>query len=348
MSKTVAHRAALLLAALAACLALAAGAGAATIHSDPADGTFVNGYGGWTNTSSCGVLCTVTNSHDTAGASTPGSLKTAYTTTVGVLTTVTGTSTFSSPDFTWNGASPDAASLTFARKASIAGLLASSGTAASEVAIVDDTSATTTVVVNEPLTVSDTAFLTRTLAVPPSVLASGDSYHLEITTSFSAPASVLGNNSVNYDDVALGTTTADPAGGFLVPDSTGQNGGGSGANGTNGTGTDGTNGANGTNGTNGGIKTPAAKKKVVSIRLVAARKATYARGHVLTLKVRALRSKTAVKSLAITVKAGGKSYRLVTSKTGYATLRLKPTAKTLKVAYRVGNAQIATLVTRTR
>ena len=95
--------------------------------------TFANGAGGWTATSSCAPLCSVANTIDPGpGASGPGSATVIYTTLAGLLGGLaSGTSTWTSPSFTWPGAAPDHATVSLARKAAIGGLLSAGGSASS-------------------------------------------------------------------------------------------------------------------------------------------------------------------------------------------------------------------------
>ena len=128
-------------AALAALTALPASA-AAQVESPALNGSF-SAYGGWTATASCAPMCTVTNTLDlTTGAGAPGSATVIYTTLAGLLGGLaSGTSTWTSPAFTWSAATPEEASLTFARKASIGGLLTVGGTASARIQLRDSTPA---------------------------------------------------------------------------------------------------------------------------------------------------------------------------------------------------------------
>src|SRR6478752_5226190 len=89
--------------------ALAPASAAATEVAVPAlDATFAAGPGGWTATSSCAPLCSVANAVDpNAGASEPGSATVIYTSLGGLLGGLAaGTSTWTSPSFTWTHAAP--------------------------------------------------------------------------------------------------------------------------------------------------------------------------------------------------------------------------------------------------
>ena len=112
-------------AALAAAAFVPAQAGASESDAPALAGTFANGAGGWVSTSSCAPLCSVANTIDPGpGASDPGSATVIYTTLAGLLGGLaSGTSTWTSPSFTWSGAAPDHATVSLARKASISGLL---------------------------------------------------------------------------------------------------------------------------------------------------------------------------------------------------------------------------------
>jgi hypothetical protein len=190
--------------------------------------TFANGSGGWTATSSCAPLCSVTNTVDPGpGASGPGSATVIYTTLAGLLGGLaSGTSTWTSPSFAWPEPTPDHATLSLARKAAVSGLLAVGGTASSRIQLDDLTAGTVTTIANEGISTADSSFVTHTLALDPSVLKQAHSYRVRLTTNLSA-AALLSGIRVSYDDVGL-SGTAEPAGGT----GTGGTGGTGGSGGT--------------------------------------------------------------------------------------------------------------------
>jgi hypothetical protein len=306
-------------AAVAAVAAAPAVAEAAQVEVTAVDGTFAAGDGGWTSSSSCAPLCTVTNAIDpVAGASTPGSATIAYSALAGLLGGLAaGTSTWASPSFAWAATTPGSAAITFARKAAIGNLLAVGGTATMRVQIRDETTSTTTTVASDGLSAADGAFATRSLTLDPTLLRQGHSYRVLVTTSLSA-AALLSNIRVAIDDVRLTAMVTAPDGSVT--------GGGSSS--------DPATGATG--------QAPASGA-AAGIRLSAPATVRFAPGRRLPLRVRALRAGRAVAGLTVTLRAGRTVFRLVTGSDGYASIGLLRRARTaLRVTFRAGAATAAT------
>ena len=162
-------------AALAATAVAPAAAAATQIDVTALNGSFAGGDGGWSSTSACAPLCTVTNTVDGGpGASTPGSATAVYTTLAGLLGGLaSGTSTWTSPGFTWANATPESAVLTFARRASIDSLLAAGGSAALRLQLRDQTTGTLTTLASDGISTADASFSTHSLPIDPSLLQPG-------------------------------------------------------------------------------------------------------------------------------------------------------------------------------
>jgi hypothetical protein len=291
------------------------------------ESTFSDGAGNWTATSACAPLCSVTNTIDaSSGASSPGSASVVYTTLGGLLGGLaTGTSTWKSPSFTWSSASPDHATLSFARKAAVSSLLAVGGSASSRIQLDDLTTDTTTTVVTQGISAADTSFVARAQSIDPSLLKQSHSYSLLVTTNLSA-AALLSNIRVAYDDINLvGTVESAGAGG---------------AGGTGGTGD-----AGGTGGTGGGAGagTPGGAAAAGALRLSAPRVVHFQRGRSVTLRVRAARAGKAVNHLAISVRFGNTIRRASTGRGGVATLKVSlKAAGPVRITFRAGSARATT------
>jgi hypothetical protein len=173
------------------------------------------------------AACTITDGVDATTGNPAGSLQTSYETAVNLLTLAQGTSTFSSPSFTI--ATPPGAikgaTFTLDDEAQIAALLDVGGQAVTSANLINDSTSTTIPLYSETLSCGplvlltptcSTNFTTHAVAVPPSDLISGDSYHIDLTTQFTSTLiqAALGAVTVNYDTVGLiaddGTATGGP------------------------------------------------------------------------------------------------------------------------------------------
>ena len=97
------------------------------------------------------------------GASGPGSATVIYTALSGLLGSLAaGTSTWTSPSFTWQDATPAHATVSLARKAAIGSLLTAGGSASSRVQLDDLTAGTVTTVTSDDISSADASFVTRT------------------------------------------------------------------------------------------------------------------------------------------------------------------------------------------
>lgn len=192
---------------------LAAPAVADTTYPQTGGATFDSDTQGWKDVEhSCtllvlpSTLCSTSNTYGgEKGATAPGSIKASYTSTVGLLNLLTGTSVWRSPEFTaaFNATSP--ATLRFARAASIQALLDVGGQASTQVRLVDLTAGTTTNLYTTPITTASTDFRNEAVSVPAGLLRQGRKYTLDFVTTFTATtlSAVNPQTDVFYDDIAL-------------------------------------------------------------------------------------------------------------------------------------------------
>lgn len=204
-----------LAAALAALTALFAAAPAVADTTYPTSGgsNFDSDTQGWQDAEhSCtllilpSTLCQTTNTYGgERGATKAGSLKASYTSTVGLLGLLTGTSVWRSPDFTAAFDARSVSTLRFARAANIQALLQIGGQATTQVRLVDRTTNTTTNLYSTPITTGATDFRNESVAVPENLLRQGRTYRLELVTTFTTSVLQALNGTVDvfYDDLAL-------------------------------------------------------------------------------------------------------------------------------------------------
>jgi hypothetical protein len=314
-------------AALAAAAAVPAAAAAADVDVPAINGTFAGGAGGWTSTSSCAPLCTVTNTVDSeSGASTPGSATVIYTSLAGLLGGLaSGTSTWTSPSFTWTDATPESASVSLARKAAISGLLTVGGSANERVQLRDLTTGTTTTLLNDEISTADASFVTDAPTIEPSLLKQAHSYRLLLTTNLAA-AALLSGIRVSYDDITLTGTIASSGG------TTGGTGG-----------TGGTGSTNGSGGSDPGATAPAGGRANAVLRLLAPRVVRFRPGHAVMVRVRATRAGKAVGRLVVTLRMGKTTRRISTRSDGYASIRVTRRSRApIRLTFRAGAATAIT------
>jgi len=308
----------LALATLVAAAFAPAQAGASAADAPALSSTFADGADGWTATASCAPLCSVTNAVDPdSGASGPGSATVIYTTLAGLLGGLaTGTSTWTSPSFTWPSAAPDHATVSLARKAAVSGLLAVGGSVSSRIQLDDLTAGSVTVIATDAISTADSSFVTRTVSLDPSLLEQAHSYRLRLTTNLSATA-LLSGIRMSYDDVSLSGTSSAPGTGDA---------GGTGGNG-------------GTGGTGPGATSPGAGGAPGALRLAAPAVLRFRRGQAVTLRVRATRNGKAVAHLVVTLGLAKRTRRISTGRDGSAAVRLKlPGGGPTRITFRAGTA----------
>ena len=195
--------------AIVAAAAAPASAAATEVAVPALDATFAAGPEGWTSTSSCAPLCSVANAVDpNAGASEPGSAAVIYTSLGGPARRPRGRHEhLDVAELHLDERAPVHATLSFARRAAIGGLLNVGGSASARVQLHDLTSGDLTTIASGALSTAEGSFVPQAFTVDPGLLRTGHAYRLLITTSLSA-AALLSGIRVAYDDIALTATVA--------------------------------------------------------------------------------------------------------------------------------------------
>ncbi|HEX4482682.1 MAG TPA: hypothetical protein VH081_02745 [Solirubrobacteraceae bacterium] len=185
-------------------LILAPSALATTPVVVPAGGDFEQTPLAYSTQASCGLLCRIATSRQAEGSN--HYLHTEFESLLGVIGTDAGTSTITSPQFTWTKSTPGAVTFAIERRSSLSGLIGINSGASLAVVLVDDTSTTTTTVLSEELSSSQATFAPVSVTVPAADIADGHSYHLVITESFRSLLGAVGAGSVDIDNAELAIT----------------------------------------------------------------------------------------------------------------------------------------------
>ena len=205
---------------------IAAPAQAATVEYPNGGSGFTADAEGWTGTdASCtGVaitlLCDASNAFDPAVGNPPGSIATRVNVAANAGATFSGTGTFMSPAFTATTAQQvNGVTFQYDRRFDSGGLANSTPTSTVTVSLMDETANSTIPVLTEDVATS-TSFATRGVGVPAAAVVPGHQYRLMIvttTTSTTAAVGVVGQESTNFDNVALtvdqGSSAGDSEGG---------------------------------------------------------------------------------------------------------------------------------------
>jgi hypothetical protein len=191
----------------------------------PNQGTFAAGADGYVSEAgSCvllaalpievpNVLCSVTNSHEPTEGNPPGSLTSTYQSLVSGLAIIPPLSLFEgegvlrSPSFAAVGDGP--AAVSFHRRATFNHLLALGATASYDIVLVNETTPGAQMLDNETITRNvllaeqDTGWATR--GTGSATVEGGDTYHLEIRTSFNQQvlAGANGTSKLFFDNLRL-------------------------------------------------------------------------------------------------------------------------------------------------
>jgi hypothetical protein len=229
-------------AALAALLAVPAGASAATSLYAPDQNarTFADNAGGWTSDSDSQGACievllcpTVTNSFQPSGGEdNDGFIRTSLNSLTGVGGTSIGI--WTSPAFVYrgiDGEQPASIDFTLAHRSDVGQLLSAAGNSATfGVTLVAVSNKANSVTIVEPRSLDgiDDWSRIREVGVEPKQLRIGERYQLQITTSYRTGSTVVPGGSADYDDVILKARSADGGGGDGTRGN-GGNGGGAGA-----------------------------------------------------------------------------------------------------------------------
>ncbi|MBY0398556.1 MAG: hypothetical protein K2X91_19080, partial [Thermoleophilia bacterium] len=104
--------------------------------------------------------------------------------------------TWASPEFTYSGASPQAVTFSYDRRALIGPLVNLGGKATVQVVLVNITNGTQTVLADEELTAANGSFTPSTRGVVPNAISPGSRYRIEIRTRFSSLVSVLATSKM--------------------------------------------------------------------------------------------------------------------------------------------------------
>jgi len=209
-------------------LALPATAGAATSKYPPASAArgFVGSAAGWTSSSAnegiClpPVLCAgVTNSYQgNGGADGGGFIRSAYLGVTGA-TAVGGTTsgTWESPAFAYEGAggkAADAVSFSLDRRSNVDQLLAIAGNSAEytvRLLDLDEGGEATTLIAPSTLAGADSWTTVTRGSIPPRALTAGDSYRIQIVSTYTTGTAVVASGNADYDNVVL--SASDGSGG---------------------------------------------------------------------------------------------------------------------------------------
>ena len=197
---------------LTASALIAAPAQAAAVDYPNGGSDFTADAEGWigTDASCTGVaitlLCDASNAFDPAVGNPPGSIATRVNVAANAGGTFSGTGTFTSPAFTTTtGQRVNGATFQYDRRFDSGGLANLTPTSTVAVSLVDETANSSIPVLTEDVA-SSTSFGTRGVGVPAGAVVPGRSYRLRIvttTTSTVAAVGVVGQESVNFDNVAL-------------------------------------------------------------------------------------------------------------------------------------------------
>ncbi len=188
----------------------AATAGAGDV--EPAGGSdFESGDNGWTvTTAKCsllgggGTLCTASGERVAAGGNPGGALRARSSVIVNALGLFKAEHVFRSPTFV-SGPDPLDAAFSYDRRFA-AGAIALGANADVDVVLVDESNATETVLMTDPLGREDAVFATRVAGVPSGVIRPNASYHLEIrvsTSSRGTPEEVISTTDAFFDNIRL-------------------------------------------------------------------------------------------------------------------------------------------------
>lgn len=227
--------------AVAATLSLGAAplAGAATseYHPNAESRTFADSAGGWTGSSEftnglcvAGVTCpAVTNTYVASGGAggvDDGFLRSELNGLASLLSTTRAT--FTSPNFTYNGAAgqqPDSVSFTLDRRADAGALLQLLPEA--DLSVFLDRVGGNSLTVVDQVDIADVDSFTSipAVSVNPNQLTVGADYRIRIVTELDLPVGVVPDATFDYDNVVLRAVKADPppapdGDGDGVPDST--------------------------------------------------------------------------------------------------------------------------------
>jgi Ca2+-binding RTX toxin-like protein len=212
--------------AVIAALALPAAAGADTVNYPAGGSTFSGSAEGWTGAGgACGpaagldVTCTTSAQYSGTQGNPPGSIESTITVLANAGGLLTGTTTWTSPDFTLT-APVKAAAFAMDRQLDPQGLPALDPQSSYTVSLIDHSAGDrATPLQTDNLAAGDTTFTRRGNEVPAGALVQGHSYAISIkttSTTRTARVGVAGSLATRYDNIDLTTDDTAP-GSRLTP-----------------------------------------------------------------------------------------------------------------------------------
>ena len=186
-----------------------AGAQALPAASGAASGNFETVPTTWTWSGASGALSSIATAQ--AGDASNHYLSTTYHALAGTsLAALDAHETITSPTFTWSQATPQAVSFTMDLSDNLGSLVGLNSGAKVSAALLNTTTNTTTALESTSLIQNSNGFMTLATSAPPALLVNGDSYRLVVTESITPLVAVVGQATINLDNVALDVTPAQP------------------------------------------------------------------------------------------------------------------------------------------
>jgi Ca2+-binding RTX toxin-like protein len=177
--------------------------------------TNTEGWSGVTATCSpnAGSMCTEQNLYSGTQGNPAGSIESRMDVIVNGGAVFTAQGTWRSPSF--EADANGSGTMQYDRRLDVSGLQTLNPGASVEVLLVNESTGHSLSLGSESLSSANSAFVTRTIAVPDETLSVGDSYHLELHTTMGtvqAQAGLTGSVSTRFDNVALKVRNEGPGG----------------------------------------------------------------------------------------------------------------------------------------
>jgi hypothetical protein len=162
---------------------------------------------GWTGTGTTGVLCDSASTHAAGAGNPPGSLHTSYATLLNLLGLLADCGgTWTSAPFTWTDGPPRTATFAMDRLIDLNGIALANATVTAT--LVDETVPATTPLASQSVS-GDSGWATISGSPPPGALVAGHTYHVDVAVGFSSVLSLITGMGVNVDNVTLSVTPQD-------------------------------------------------------------------------------------------------------------------------------------------
>jgi hypothetical protein len=193
----------------ALCLAAVLWPAAASAQAIPPGGDFETVPTTWMSTGSAGLLSTI----GTVQTGDAGNhyLRTTYHALVGIgLVGLDAHATITSPAFSWSQATPQALTFTMDERASLGTLVGIDSGVTVSASLDNLTTHVVTPLESNAITQDSTTFQTFSATAARTLLVNGDSYQLVVTESVDPLVAVLGQATIDLDNVALDVTPAAP------------------------------------------------------------------------------------------------------------------------------------------